>query len=152
MGLRSGLCAGQSSSSTSISTNYFCMDLALCTGALSWWNRKGPSSNCCHKVGSTESSRMLLCAVALIFPFTGTKGPSPNHEKQPQTIIPPPPNFTVGTMHSGIRQTQIRPSDWQLVKHDSSLKRARFHCSSVQWRWALHHSIRCFTLCMVILG
>uniref|UniRef100_A0A4W5PBT2 HIVEP zinc finger 2b n=1 Tax=Hucho hucho TaxID=62062 RepID=A0A4W5PBT2_9TELE len=35
------------------------------------------------------------------FPFTGTKGPSPNHEKQPQTIIPPPPNFTVGTMHWG---------------------------------------------------
>ena len=35
MGLRSGLCAGQSSSSTPISTNYFCMDLTLCTGALS---------------------------------------------------------------------------------------------------------------------
>uniref|UniRef100_A0A4W5K0L6 Uncharacterized protein n=1 Tax=Hucho hucho TaxID=62062 RepID=A0A4W5K0L6_9TELE len=30
------------------------------------------------------------------FPFTGTKGPSPNHEKQPQTIICHPPNFTVG--------------------------------------------------------
>ena len=28
------------------------------------------------------------------------KGPSPNDEKQPQTIIiPPPPNFTVGTKH-----------------------------------------------------
>ena len=39
--------------------------------------------------------------LALRFPFTGTKGPSPNYEKQPQTIIPPPPNFTVGTMHSG---------------------------------------------------
>ena len=34
MGLRSGLCASQSSSSTTISTNHFCMDLALCTGAL----------------------------------------------------------------------------------------------------------------------
>ena len=30
MGLRSGLCRGQSSSSTPISTNHFCMDLALC--------------------------------------------------------------------------------------------------------------------------
>jgi hypothetical protein len=57
--------------------------------------------NFCHKVGSTESSRMSLFAVALTFPFTGTKGPSPNHEKQPQTIIPPPPNFTIGTMHWG---------------------------------------------------
>jgi hypothetical protein len=37
--------------------------------------------------------------VALRFPFNGSKGP--NHEKQPHTIIPPPPNFTVGTMHWG---------------------------------------------------
>jgi hypothetical protein len=35
---------------------------------------------------------MSLYVVALTFPFTGTKGPSPNHEKQPQTITPPPPN------------------------------------------------------------
>ena len=35
MGLRSGLCAGQSSSFTPISTNHFSMDLALYTGALS---------------------------------------------------------------------------------------------------------------------
>ena len=45
--------------------------------------------------------RMSLYAIALRIPFTGTKGPSPNHEKQSQTIIPPPPNFTVGTMHWG---------------------------------------------------
>ena len=35
VGLRSGLCSGQLSSSTPISTNHFCIDLALCTGALS---------------------------------------------------------------------------------------------------------------------
>ena len=52
-------------------------------------------------VRSTESSRMSLYAVALRFPFTGTKGPSSNHDKQLQTIIPLPPNFTVGTMHLG---------------------------------------------------
>ena len=50
-------------------------------------SRKGPSPNCCHKVGSTELSRMSLHAVALRFPFTGTKGPSPNHEKQPQPLF-----------------------------------------------------------------
>ena len=146
MELRSELCAGQSSSSTPISTNHFCLDLALCTGVLAWWNRKGPSPNWCHKVGSTESSRMSLSAVALRFPFTGTKGPRLNHEKQPQTIIPPPPNFTVGTMHlgrkrsPGIRQTHIHPSDCQMVKRDSSLKRTRLHCSRVQRRWNLHHT------------
>ena len=49
--------------------------------------------------------------------FTGTKGPSTNPEKQPQIIIPPPPNFTLGTVHSSrycspdIHLTQIHPSD-----------------------------------------
>ena len=121
---------------TSISTNHFCMDLALRTGALSCWNLKGPSPNCCHKVGNTESSRMPLYAVASRFPFTETKGPSPNHEKQPQTIIPPPPNVTVGTMH--FRQV-------------ASLQRMHFHCSKIQYRQALHHSRWRLALHMVIL-
>ena len=60
------------------STNHFCMDLALCTGAVSCWKRKGPFPNCCHKVGSTELSRMSLYAAALRSPFRG-KGPCPNH-------------------------------------------------------------------------
>ena len=101
MGLRSGLCAGQSSSSTPNSSNYVFIVLALCTGAQSCWNRKGPSPNCCHKVGSIALSKMSWYAEALRLPFTGDKGPSPNPEKQPHTIIPPPPNFTVGTMQSG---------------------------------------------------
>uniref|UniRef100_A0A673YTC4 mitogen-activated protein kinase kinase n=1 Tax=Salmo trutta TaxID=8032 RepID=A0A673YTC4_SALTR len=61
---------------------------------------------------------MSLYVVVLRFPFTGPKGPSPNHEKQPHTIIPSPANFTVGNMHSG------SPSDCQMVKHDSSLEKA----------------------------
>ena len=43
--------------------------------------------NCCHKVGSSEPSRMSLYAVALRFPFTGTKGPSPNHETSPRPLF-----------------------------------------------------------------
>ena len=31
------------------------MDLALCTGAQSCWNRKGPFPNCSHKVGSMQN-------------------------------------------------------------------------------------------------
>ena len=95
--LRSGLCACQSSSYTP--KNHFCMDLALCTGEF-YWNGKGFSPNCCHKVGSTESPRMSLYAVALRFSFNGTKGSSQNHEKPLQAIIPPP-NCTVGPMHWG---------------------------------------------------
>jgi hypothetical protein len=88
--------------------------------------------------------------------FTGTKGPSPNHEEQPQAIIRP--NFTIGTMHSdrwrspGNRRTQIHLSDCQIVKRDSSLQRRCFHCSRVQWQRALHHSSRRLALGMVMLG
>ena len=99
MGLRSGLCRPFKYFHTDLKKKHYWMDPALYMGALSCWNRKGTSPNCCHKVGSTESFRMSLYAVALRFPFTGIKGPSPNHEKQPQTIIHHPPNFTVGTMH-----------------------------------------------------
>ena len=58
MGLRSGLCEGQSSSSTPNSPSQAFMDLALCTGAQSCWNRKGSSPNCSHKVGSVQLSKM----------------------------------------------------------------------------------------------
>ena len=90
-------------------------------GRIVMLKQERPSPNCCHKVGSTESSRMSLYAVALRFLFTGTKGPRPNHKKLPQTIISPPPNFTVGTMHSG--QTHVHPSHCQMVKRDHSRER-----------------------------
>ncbi|XP_051540168.1 uncharacterized protein LOC127432786 isoform X2 [Myxocyprinus asiaticus] len=159
------------------------MDLALCTGAQSCWNRKGTSPNCSNKVGSMELSKISWYAEAFRVPFTGTKGPSPAPEKQPYTIIPPPPNFTVGTMQPspapekqphtiippppnftdgtmqsdkyrspGNRQTQTRPSDCQMEKHDSSLQRTHLHCSRVQWWRALHHCIRRFALHLVMYG
>ena len=74
MGLRSGLCAGQSSSSTPISTNHFRMDLTCHAGT-----GKGLLQTVRHKVGNTESSRMSLYAVELRFPFTGTKLPTNNY-------------------------------------------------------------------------
>jgi hypothetical protein len=117
MGLRSWLCADQSSSSTPILTNDFCMDLALCTGALSCWNRKRPSQNCCHNVGSTESSRMSLYAVVLIFPYTVNKGPSPNHEKQPHKKQPQFLHQTY-SWHYAFGQVALY---WHLPNPDSSV-------------------------------
>nr|XP_061825561.1 glucoside xylosyltransferase 1-like isoform X2 [Nerophis lumbriciformis] len=93
IGFRSGLCAGQSSSSTPDSVIHVFTDLALCTGAQSCWKRKGPALNCSHKVGSMELSKMFWYPGAFKVPFTGTKGPSPTPEKQLHTIIPPPPYF-----------------------------------------------------------
>ena len=54
-------------------------------------------------------------------------------KKQLHSIIPPPPNCTVGTMQSGryhspgIRQTQTLTSDGQIEKRESALHRRRFH-------------------------
>jgi len=98
------------------------MDLALCR----------------NKVGTMKSSKMYWYSEALRIPFTGTKDPSPTPEKQPHTIIPPPPNFTLGTMQSGKYrypgncQTQTHPSDCQTEKRDSSLQRTHHHCTRVQ--------------------
>jgi hypothetical protein len=74
MELRSELWAGQSSSSTLISTNHFCMDLALCKGHCHAETGKDLPQNSYYKVGSTESSRMELHVVALRFPFTRSNG------------------------------------------------------------------------------
>ena len=158
IGLRSGLCAGQSSSYTPDSLIHVFMGLALCTGAQSCWNRKESSPNCTHKVGRMELSNISWYAEAFRVPFTGTEGPIQAPEKQPHTIILPPPNFIPGTMQSdkyrfpGNRQTQTHPSDCQMEKHDSSLQRTRLHCSRVQWQSALHHCIRHFALHLLMYG
>ena len=159
IGLRWGLCAGQSSSSTPNSLIYVFIDVALCTGAQSCWNRKGPSPNCFHHVESMELSKISWYAEEFRVPFTGTKGPSPAPEKQPHnTIIPPPLNFTFGTIQSdkylsaGNCQTQTRPSDYQMEKHDSSLQWSRLHRSIVKWRCALHRCIRRFALHLLMYG
>ena len=39
-----------------------------------------------------------------------------------------------------------------MVKCNSSLQRTCFHCTRVQWRWALHHSSQSLALCIGILG
>ena len=137
--LRSGLCTAQSRSSTPNSLIHVFMDLALCTGAHSCWNRKGPSLNYSHKVGSMELSNISWCAEAFSIPFTGTKGPSPAPEEQPHTS-------------SGNCQTQIRPSGCQIEKRDSSLQKTCLHCSRVQWRRALHHCIQHFALHLLMYG
>ena len=87
--LWSGHCAGQSTSSTPISTNHFSMDLALCAGHCHDETGKILPQTVATKFKSTELSIMSLYAVVSRLPFTGNKGPSPNHEKQPQPIIPP---------------------------------------------------------------
>ena len=155
IGLRSGLCAGQSSSSTPNSLIHVFMDLALCTGAQSCWNRKGPNSpNCSHKVGSMKLSKISWSAEALRVPFTGTKGPSPTPEKQPHTIIPPPPNFTLGTMQrSTVLLATAKPRlIHRIARRRSVIHHSREHVSTAPESsgGALHHCIRRFALRLVM--
>ena len=106
-----------------------------------------------------DSTRhMSWCAEAFRVPFTGTKGSSLAPEKQPHTIIPPLPNFTLGTMQSdkhcspGNRQTQTHPSDCQMEKRDSSLQRTHIHCSRVQWWCALQNCSQSLALHLLMYG
>lgn len=64
MGLRSGLCAGQSSSSTPNSSHHVFMELLLYPGEQPCWN---------HKVGSTQLAKMTLYPVALGRLWNGTR-------------------------------------------------------------------------------
>ena len=111
-----------------------------------------------HTVPTNLGAWNCLYAEAFRVPFTGNKGPSPVPEKHPHTTIPPPPNFTLGTMQSGKYrnpgncQTQTRPSDWQMEKYDSSIQRTHLHCSRVQRRQASNHCIRCFALHLLMYG
>ncbi len=74
------------------------MDHALCLFQ-SCWNKKGPSPNFSHNVGSIALSKMSWYAEALS--LTGSKRQSsPTPEKQPHTIIPPPTNFSQSTQCS----------------------------------------------------
>uniref|UniRef100_A0AAR2JQE6 Uncharacterized protein n=1 Tax=Pygocentrus nattereri TaxID=42514 RepID=A0AAR2JQE6_PYGNA len=92
-------------------------------------------------------SKISWFAEALRVPFTGTKGLSPTPEKQPHIIIPPTPNFTLGTMQSvsyrspGNHQTQTHTSDFHTEKPDSSLQRTCLHCSRVEWQHFFYHCI-----------
>ena len=75
------------------------MDLALCTGGFVMLKQERAFSKLLPQSWKHRIVKnVIVCCSVKRFPFTGTKRPSQNHEKQPEPIIPPPPNFTVDTM------------------------------------------------------
>ncbi len=74
-------------------TRHVFMDLALCTGAQSCWNRRESSSNWSHKAVSKALSKLSWYAKALHFPFIAQCW-----NNNPILLFLPPPNFTVDTM------------------------------------------------------
>lgn len=87
MGLRSGLCEGHLSSSTSNSSNHAFMDLAVSLGYSHSETEKGFSPNCSHKVGSLELAILSWYAKELRFPLTGTKPSGTFSWHSPNTFI-----------------------------------------------------------------
>ena len=111
IGLRSGLCVGQSSSPTPNSLIHVFMDFALCAGAQSCCNRKRPSPNCFHKVGSMKSLGMLKHSEFLSLELRGQAQLLKN------TIIPPSTKLYI--WHNAVRQV---PFFWQLPNPDLSIR------------------------------
>jgi hypothetical protein len=72
----------------------------LWQGALSCWYRQS-TPNWSSTIDSRQQVKMFLYPSAFRFPCSITRGPSPFHEKHPHSVMPPPPNFTVGTTHVG---------------------------------------------------
>lgn len=108
-----GLCAVYSNSSTpnrAHCSSVF-MNLDLYMG--------GRKKRVIPKLFSAKLAIMTWYAKALRIYFARTKVPHPAPKKYLYTIISPPPNFTVGTMHldkyhsPGNRQAQTGPSDCQ---------------------------------------
>ncbi|GFV97994.1 hypothetical protein TNCV_5070341 [Trichonephila clavipes] len=81
------------------------------------------------------SLRNMTCGVVLLDP-TRKIAIIQYQEKHPQTIIPPSPNFTVGTKHS--YADPRLPSNCLRLNLDSSLQRNCFHSSTAQFRSDLH--------------
>ena len=111
------------------STNHFSMDLALCPGALSCWNRKGPSPNCCYKVESTELSRLSLYAVALRFPFAG-RGLARTMKNRPRTLF---------IVHQTLQLTLCFGAGSVLL----ASAKPRFVCQTARWWSVIPYSREC---------
>ena len=87
--------------------------------------QEGASQSCSHKVGSMELSNISWYAEGFRVPYTGTEGPSPAPEKQPHTIIRPPPNFTLGSQTVTVLLATAKP---------------RLVHQIVRWRSEIYHS------------
>ncbi len=101
MGFRSGDWLGHSSSLIFFLWNHFIVSLALCLGSLSCWNVHPLFIFSFLVDGSRFLSRMSRYISPFILPSIIWSLPVPLAEKQPQTMMLPPPNLTVGMVFLG---------------------------------------------------
>ena len=75
---------------------------------------------------------MSLCAVVLRFPFTGTKGPSPNHENSPRPLI---------LLHQTLQLALCIRAGSNLLES----AKPRFVCWTARWWNVIQHSRKCIS-------
>lgn len=109
------------------------MDLNLCTGGPSHWNRRDPSWNCCRKVGSLH---WIVWIQAQILKT------SPNLIYLHQLCI----------LLGRILLALAKPTFRLPLKCNSPLLKTHFHCCRDQMQHALHHYGLCSALLVVMSG
>ena len=133
MGVRSRLCAGQSSSSTPISTNHFCMHLTLCMGALSCCNRKGPPQTVATKLEAKNHLECHCMLFSLHWSLALIMKNSPRPLFLRQQTLQLALCIGAGSVLMASAKHRFVHSDSQMVKHDSLPQRMHFHCSTAVW-------------------
>ena len=102
IGFKSGLWLGHSRTFRDLSQSHSCVVLAVCLGSLSCWKvNLHPSLRSCV-LWNRFSSRISQYFAPFIFPYILTSLPVPAAEKNPQSMMLPPPTpcFTVGKVPS----------------------------------------------------
>src|SRR3954468_2580833 len=95
-------------------------------------------------VGTTYLRRVSTCATPVTAPYSGTIGPTPCREKQPQCMRLGL-CFTVAERHSsahssaGSRHTRLLRLCWNWEKVDSSLHKTFPQSLVVQCSYSRHH-------------
>ena len=122
---------------------------AVCAGALSCW-KMYPDGNKSSIYGTTVSCRSSIHASALMVLSTSTSSLAPWCEKQPQSMISPPPFCLRENKRFGIRlscQLYANPSGLSKLKRFSWLHTILRHSDVGRVMWSRAHFLRALRWC-----
>ncbi len=127
MGLRSGDWLGHSRTLKCFLRSHSFVARAVCLGSLSCWKTQPRFIFNALADGRRFSLKISRYMAPFILSFTQISRPSPFAEKQPQSMVFPPPCFTVGMVFFGCnsaffllqtRQVEFLPKSYILVSSD----------------------------------
>ncbi len=149
MGLRSGDWLGHSRTLKCFLRSHSFIARAVCLGSLSCWKTQPRFIFNALADGRRFSLKISRYMAPFILSFTQNSRPGPFAEKQPQSMMFPPPCFTVGMVFFGCnsaffllqtRQVEFLPQSSILVSSDhmtlSQSSSGSSKCSLANFRWA----------------